>query len=136
LNLVLDSLDNGFWGGGVAQYLTYAINDWLQIGVRAEIFRDSGGFWVFQSRANNDYLHEFLQGRAVPFDPSNLGFTDTTYFEVTGGVTIKPPLPKPFAGLLIRPEVRYDTSLNGTTPYDQNTSGHQWTIGLDVVLEF
>jgi hypothetical protein len=51
-------------------------------------------------------------------------------------VTIKPPLPKPFAGLLIRPEVRYDTSLNGTTPYDQNTSGHQWTIGLDVVLEF
>jgi putative OmpL-like beta-barrel porin-2 len=136
LNLVLDTLDNGFWGGGVAQYLTYAINDWLQVGVRAEFYRDSSDFWVGQLRANNDFVHLLLQGRAAPFDPSNLGGGNTTYFEVTGGVTIKPPLPKPFAGLLIRPEVRYDTSLNGTTPYDQNTSGHQWTIGLDVVLEF
>jgi Putative beta-barrel porin-2, OmpL-like. bbp2 len=87
-------------------------------------------------RANNDFLHIALQGRAVPFDPSNLGGGDTTYLEVTGDVTIKPPVPKPFAGLLIRPEVRYDTSLNGTAPFNQNTSGHQWTIGLDAILEF
>ncbi len=37
---------------------------------------------------------------------------------------------------MIRPEIRYDTSLNGTAPFDQNTSGHQWTIGFDAILEF
>jgi hypothetical protein len=136
LNLSVDSVDNGKWSGGGAQYFTYAINDWLQAGVRAEIFRDSGGFYVAQFRANNDYLHIILQGRAVPSDPSNLGGGNTTYFEITGGVTIKPPLPKPFAGLLIRPEVRYDASLNNTAPFNQNTSSHQWTLGLDAVLEF
>jgi hypothetical protein len=136
LNLAVDAIDGGKWGGGVAQYFTYAIKDWLQVGFRGEIFRDSSGFYVAQYRANNDFLHIALQGRAVPFDPSNLGGGDTTYLEVTGGVTIKLPLPKPFAGLMIRPEVRYDTSLNGTAPFDQNTSGHQWTIGFDAILEF
>lgn len=29
---------------------------------------------------------------------ANLGGGNTTYLEVTGGVTIKPPIPKPFAG--------------------------------------
>ena len=57
-------------------------------------------------------------------------------FEVTGGVTIKPPLPKPIAGLLIRPEVRYDRALTNTTPFNQNTKQDQWTLGLDLVLEF
>jgi hypothetical protein len=136
LNLAVDGIEGGKWGGGGAQYFTYAVNDWLQAGVRAEIFRDSGGFYVAQFRANNDFLHISLQGRAVPFDPSNLGGGNTTYFAVTVGVTIKPPVPKPFAGLLIRPEIRYDTSLNDTAPFDQNTSRHQWTIGLDALLEF
>jgi len=136
LNLIVNAIDGGKWGGGVAQYFTYAINDWLQVGFRGEIFRDSSGFYVAQYRANNDFLHISLQGRAVPFDPSNLGGGDTTYLEVTGGVTIKAPVPKPFAGFMIRPEVRYDTSLNNTTPFDQNTSRHQWTIGLDAILEF
>ncbi len=136
LNLAVYSVGGGKWGGGGAQYLTYSINDWLQAGVRAEIFRDSSGFYVAQFRANNDFVHIALQGRAVPFDPSNLGGGNTTYFEVTGGVTIKPPLPKPIAGLLIRPEVRYDRALTNTTPFNQNTKQDQWTLGLDLVLEF
>ena len=51
-------------------------------------------------------------------------------------MTIKPPLPKPIAGLLIRPEVRYDRALTNTTPFNQNTKQDQWTLGLDLVLEF
>jgi hypothetical protein len=135
-NLVGDSISGGKWGGGVAQYFIYSINEWLKVAFRGEIWRDSGGFYVAQYRANNDFLHIALQGRAVPFDPSNLGGGDTTYFEITGGFTIKPPLPKPWAGLLIRPEVRYDTSLNNTTPFGQNTSRNQCTIGFDAVLSF
>jgi hypothetical protein len=137
LNLVVDGIDNGKWGGGVAQYFTYAVNSWLQLGFRGEIFRDSGGFYVAQFRANNDYLHIVLQGRAVPFDPSNLGGGDTTYLELTWGVTLQPPLPKPIAGLLIRPEVRYDQALTSQfAPFDGNTRRNQVTIGLDAVLEF
>jgi hypothetical protein len=140
-NLICDTIDGGKWGGGVAQYFTYSLNDWLQLGLRGEIFRDSSGFYVAQFRANNDFIH-FEQGDNVfnptfPIDPSNLGGGNTTYFEVTGGVTIKPPLPKPIAGLLIRPEVRYDRALTGQfNPYNQNTKQDQWTLGLDIVLEF
>jgi hypothetical protein len=66
-----------------------------------------------------------------------LGGGDTTHLEVTGGVTITPCLPKPFARLLIRPEVRYDQALTTQfKPFEQNTSRNQWTIGLDAVLEF
>jgi Putative beta-barrel porin-2, OmpL-like. bbp2 len=60
-----------------------------------------------------------------------------SYFEVTGGVTIKPPMPKPIAGLLIRPEVRYDRALTDrVTPFNQRTKQDQWTFGLDLVLQF
>jgi hypothetical protein len=143
LNLIYDTLGNGKWGGGVAQYFTYTINDWLQLGFRGEIFRDTQGFYVAQFRANNDYLHIALQGRAVPFDPSNLGGGETTYLELTEGVTIKPPLPKSIADLdkgfsvLIRPEVRYDQALTSRfKPFEQNTSHNQVTLAIDVILEF
>jgi len=126
LNLVYDAIGNGKWGGGAAQYFTYALTDWLQLGVRAEIWRDSAGFYVAQFRANNDVIH-FARGDnlrpSFPRDP--------------GGVTIKPPMPKPFTGLLIRPEVRYDRALiDSFKPFQQNTSDHQWTLGIDAVLEF
>ena len=133
------ALDNGKWGGGVAQYLTYSLNDWLQLGVRGEIFRDSGGFYVAQFRANNDFLH-ILRGDTIPFDPSNLSGGDTTYFEITGGVTVKPPMPKSIPilqGVLLRPEVRYDRALTDSfKPFNQNTKQDQWTLGVDVILEF
>jgi hypothetical protein len=146
LNLIYDTINSGKWGGGVAQYFTYSVNDWLQLGVRGEIFRDSGNFYVAQFRANNDFIH-FLRGdnlsRSFPFDPSNLTGGETTYFEVTGGVTLKPPLPKSIAdldkglSLLIRPEVRYDQAITSRfKPFEQNTSHNQVTLAVDVILEF
>jgi hypothetical protein len=140
LNLVVDTIASGKWGGGFAQYFTYSVYDWLQIGLRGEIFRDSGNFYVAQYRENNDFIH-FERGDnlspSFPFDPSNLTGGETTYFEITGGVTVKPPLPKPIAGLLIRPEVRYDRALTDRfKPFNQNTKQDQWTLGLDIVLEF
>jgi Putative beta-barrel porin-2, OmpL-like. bbp2 len=136
-NLIVDSMDGDKWGGGVSQYLTYSLNDWLQLAFRGEFFRDSSGFYVAQYRDNNDFLHLGLQGRAVPFDPSNLGGGDTTYLEITAGVNIKAPVSKPLAGLLIRPEVRFDQALTSQfKPFDGNTKRNQWTIGLDAILQF
>ncbi len=135
LNLIYDAGANAY-GYGFAQYFTYSVNDWLQLGIRGEIWRDEKGFYVAQFRANNDFIH-ILRGDTIPFDPSNLGGGETTYLEITGGVTIKPPMPKPIAGLLIRPEVRYDRALTDRfKPFEQNTSRDQWTIGFDAVLQF
>jgi hypothetical protein len=139
LNLAYDAGADAY-GYGVAQYFTYSVNDWLQLGIRGEVWRDDKGFYVAQFRANNDFIH-FLRGDnlnpSFPIDPSNLGGGETTFFEITGGVTLKPPLPKPFAGLLLRPEVRYDRSLTDRfKPFEQNTSRDQWTIGFDAVIEF
>jgi putative OmpL-like beta-barrel porin-2 len=135
MNLIYDQLLPA-WGGGVAQYFTYAVNDWLQLGVRGEIWRDEKGFYVAQFRANNDFMH-VLRGDAFAPDPSTFSGGPTTYLEVTGGITIKPPMPKPIAGLMIRPEVRYDRALTDhTSPFNQLTDRDQWTFGVDVVLQF
>ena len=41
------------------------------------------------------------------------------------------------SGTLIRPEVRYDRALTDQfKPFEQNTSRDQWTLALDVILEF
>jgi hypothetical protein len=47
-----------------------------------------------------------LQGSSCSFDPSNLGGANTTYLE-----GLKLPVPKPLAGLVIRPKVRFDQAL-------------------------
>ena len=61
----------------------------------------------------------------------------TTYGEITLGANIKPSMPKNFEGFVIRPELRFDQSLNGTKPFDNNgTSGHQLTFATDFVLPF
>ena len=52
------------------------------------------------------------------------------FCEVTLGAVLKPS-----RRLWARPEIRYDWARPGR-PYDGATSGHQLTIGLDVVLIF
>jgi hypothetical protein len=66
----------------------------------------------------------------VPFGKS------TTYGAITLGVTYKPKLPAPIASLMIRPEIRYDTSLNNAKPFNDGKDSGAFTIGTDVVLAF
>jgi hypothetical protein len=135
LNLIYDQLPDAY-GLGFAQYFTYAVSDWLILGLRGEIWRDDKGFYVGQFRANNDFIH-VLRGDPLAPDPSTFTGGRTTYFEVTGGITIKPPMPKPLTGLLLRPEVRYDRALDDAfSPYDQHTERDQLTLGLDVIWQF
>jgi hypothetical protein len=50
--------DDGFnaTGYGVAQYATYAINDWLKITGRGEVWRDNNGFFVASFPGNLDFV--------------------------------------------------------------------------------
>jgi hypothetical protein len=36
----------------------------------------------------------------------------------------------------VRPELRYDHTLNGRAPFDGGTSTDQFTIGIDFILPF
>lgn len=119
---------------GIAQYFTYAINNSLTVGVRGEIFRDDKGFYVASFADPHDPMRA-LGGEAV-IDPRTVGGGSTTYGAITVGVNIKPAMPKPIAGLTIRPEVRYDRSLNGTRPFNDSSDRDQFTAAVDFILTF
>ena len=125
--------DDGFSasGGGVAQYVTYAFNDHVSAAIRGEVWRDSQGFYVAAFPGNLDFIN-VETGRAN----TSYGAGTATYGAVTVGVTFKPAhLPKRLDGLMIRPELRFDTALAGGLPFGGNPGVNktQFTFGLDLV---
>ena len=149
LTLITDAnyiRDDGFHasGGGVAQYVAYKITDVYKFVVRGEIWADPQAFFVNAYPGNLDFVNAELGLPATIISGGR-----TTYGAVAVGVNISPPVPKAFEGLLIRPEVRFDTSLNGTTPFGGQagcptplttstcgTKRSQWTFGGDIVVPF
>lgn len=124
--------DDGFdvSGGGVAQYFTYSLNDQVGFGVRGEIWRDGDGFFVAAFPGNRDFVNA-----ERGFPATVIGGGKTTYGAITAGINFR-PLPGHAGTLLIRPEVRYDSSLNNTTPFAAGTRGDQLTAAADVILMF
>ncbi len=122
-------------GYGIAQYFAYAFNDLISLGLRGEVWRDADGYYV-ASFAENDDAADSLRGGNVTLDPRTVGGGRTTYGAITLGLTIKPTFPRSGLTLMIRPEVRYDRSLNGTKPFDHSSDNDQFTAGLDVILSF
>lgn len=128
--------DDGFHaeGYGIAQYVVYTVNDWLKLAVRGEVWRDNNAFFVNAFPGNLDFV------RAEHGDPTAVFISGgrTTYGAFTLGATLTPTLPpNPFIkNLIIRPEIRADTSLNGTTPFAAGTRGSQFTFGGDIIVPF
>jgi hypothetical protein len=133
---------------GAALYGLYAVNDWLSVGLRYEIYRDESGFFVGEFPGFSDIVDGT---RGYPADHPTTGFDafggETTYSAITAGVNIKVPLPKvtTVQGLMIRPEVRYDSALTNTKPFNQGISSgfvfgtpksDQLTYGFDAILSF
>jgi len=123
-------------GYGVAQYASYTLTDTVTLNARGEVFRDGGingaGFWVAAFPGNND----FVKAESGLANGSFTTTAPTTYSEITLGVTYKPSLPAPITGLLIRPEIRWDSALNGTKAFDNGTRTNALTIAADFVLTF
>lgn len=149
--------DDGFnaSGYGIAQYAIYTVNDWLKVVGRAEVWRDNNNFFVAAYPGNFD----FVNAEYGYVNTSIPGPAPTTYLELTAGLNISPRVPDgtPFLkSITIRPEVRYDTSLNGTTPFDgqggffgipgstslagvpfgTGTKSSQFTFGTDIIAKF
>lgn len=142
--------DDGFKAsayGGV-QYAIYAVNDWLRLAGRVEVWRDNNNFFAAAFPGNFDFVNT-----AMGFPNTTIfGPGPTTYFDVTAGLNILPPLPEGLPvvkSLIIRPEVRYDAALNGTLPFNgigfggrgfpgfgAGTTGSQFTFGGDIIARF
>jgi hypothetical protein len=134
LNYIYDEAADAT-GYGVAQYVVYTINDIFSVALRGEIWRDADGFYV-ASFAQNDDAVDLLRGGSVTLDPRTVGGGRTTYGAITLGLNIKPSVPKPLASLVIRPEIRYDRSLNGTRPFNDSSDRDEFTIGCDFIVGF
>ncbi|MDA8232367.1 MAG: outer membrane beta-barrel protein [Magnetospirillum sp.] len=117
----------------VAQYAVYAVNPSLSLVGRGEIFADPNHFFVSGFQGNNDFV-DYERGNYTA--QTVLGPTQgTTYSEITFGANIKPAgLPAMLDGAMIRPEVRYDTTLDGHKVYDNLTTSNQFTASLDLVI--
>jgi hypothetical protein len=121
---------NGF---GVAQYASYTYSDTITLNGRAEIYRDDNNFFVAGFGATNGF-DQFQKGFATPVSTA---LHATTYGALTLGVTYKPAnMPAPISGLLIRPEIRWDTDLGGARAFNSNKDNSSFTLASDVVLTF
>jgi hypothetical protein len=118
-------------GYGAAQYVQYALSDTLTLNGRGEIWRDDKAFFVGAFPENLGFV------KAEEGYPTTvISAAPTTYSEFTLGLTYKPALPAPVAALLIRPELRYDRSLNGTTAFNSGRDHGAFTVAADAVLGF
>jgi hypothetical protein len=149
MNWIHENGAGGLDGFGIAQYAAYAINDWLKIVGRAEVWRDNNNFFVSSLGAPGNFnfansQHGYLNFGGFPpagaFAPA-----PTTYLELTAGLNIAaPPIPNVFGvpdamwlkSVVLRPEIRYDASLNNTTPFNVGTRSSQLTFGGDIIVKF
>jgi hypothetical protein len=106
--------DSAQWGG-VAGYVSYAINEYATANLRAEWFNDSSD--------------GYAMGTA----------TGANYVETTLGVAVKPfPKNKYFSSMLIRPEIRYDGSNQRVFATGDNRPGEkgELTLSGDILFMF
>lgn len=109
---------------GVYQYASYKINDMFTAKARVGYYRDANNFFVVGYQGYYDSINA-LHGYPCPtclFQPANVG---TSYLDMTVGMTITPELPKMpiITGLILRPEFRWQTTTNGTTPFMSGING-------------
>lgn len=132
LNYIKDDLAEA-QGFGVAQYAAYAVNDWLSLAGRGEVWWDLNHFFVAGFPGNRDFVNA-QRGEALE-RPLIVPGSRVTYGALTVGATIKPQgLPSQVEGLAIRPELRYDRALNGIDAFDDLAARDQWSVAVDLVL--
>ena len=98
---------------------------------------------VFWQVCHFDFIN--FEGGYGPYNPIFASGSGFTYGEFTLGLNYKPAkIPAVLSGLVIRPELRYDTAFSGGKPYDLKWDGSeyvgtkrdQFTFGLDIVVPF
>lgn len=128
----------------IAQYASYKWNDLVTVNGRIEYYRDNKSFFVAAFPGYFDLanaIHGFPSGAIFAPGAGVVPNTGTSYLALTGGLTITPQLPQLpiITGMIIRPEVRWDTTLNGSAPFFGPNGGRKTTQGMfnmDVIIPF
>ena len=127
--------EEGFGGAdgyGIAEYVSYALNDEWTLNGRAEVWDDEKNFFVAAFPGNRTFV-QFERGLPLDQPPRFApGTGAVTYSEFTFGATYKPVIGGTQL-FMLRPEIRFDDALNGVKAY--NGSTNQFTFGLDFVLK-
>lgn len=116
---------------GAAQYFSYPLSPTVTGNIRGEVWRDNSGFFVVNFLDNLG----FVKSEAGFPTPAEFA-RPTTYSEFTLGVSWKPPMPKPIKLFMVRPEIRYERSLNDSRPFNNQTTNGSFLFGGDMVLGF
>lgn len=111
--------------------LSYKISPELTFNYRGEIYRDNGGTFVVSFLNNRAYMNAFLNDYA----PAETA-PPTTYGALTLGLTYHPLIFKKLRVFALRPEIRFDRSLNGTSPFNAGRNVGMFTFGGDAMMGF
>lgn len=112
-------------------FLAYKISPSLTFNYRGEIYRDNSGLFVVTFLNNLSYMNAII-GRNAP----SVSAPPTTYGEMSLGFTYHPDLGNGVRVFELRPEVRFDRALNGTTPFNDGRNTGMFLFGGDAVIGF
>lgn len=112
-------------------FLQYQILPELNFNFRGEIYRDNTGLFVATFLRNQGAV-DAIAGINTP----TLSAPPTTYGEMTLGLTWHPDIGHGVRVFEIRPEIRFDRSLNGTTPFNGSRNSGMFTFGGDAMIGF
>ncbi|MEI8198260.1 MAG: outer membrane beta-barrel protein [Phycisphaerae bacterium] len=143
--------DNAHWRTTIDPVVTYQLTEKLKLGAEVLYIYDGGynamggngtprsygdvwGAALYAGYQINDMFT--LNGRVEKLHDYR-GGTTMNFYEATAGVTIV-PMPKDKIGhnLMIRPELRYDTSEDKVYSAGNNSYRDNWTVGCDVIFTF
>ncbi|GBQ71324.1 hypothetical protein AA103196_2741 [Ameyamaea chiangmaiensis NBRC 103196] len=115
----------------VVSFASYSLTPTLSLNYRGEIFRDSTGLIVTGFLSDDAYMRAV---RGLPADTQNA--PATTYGALTLGVDWHPAVRHGVQHFRLRPEIRFDRSLNGTRPFNDLRDTGMFTFGLDAIVGF
>lgn len=115
----------------VVTYLSWNFAKNLTFNYRGEIYRDNTGQLVSNFLDDEGYMRG-VAGRPTPTESA----PPTTYGAMTLGVTYRRALSQNIGYFAIRPEIRFDRSLNGTSPFNDGRNSGMFTFGGDAMIGF
>ncbi|AOX21429.1 hypothetical protein A0U90_12720 [Kozakia baliensis] len=112
-------------------WLAWNLTPSLTLNYRGEIYRDNSGLMVTQ------FLSDTAYAKALLGDPARTeNAPATTYGSLSLNAAWHPTLGHHIKFFQIRPEIRFDRSLNGTSPFNDFRNDGMFTFGGDVTLGF
>ncbi len=117
---------------GAVGYVLRTLGPAWSVAARGEVMRDPQGVFVVGFASDTAFTNAIIGNpdRYVAAPP-------TTYGSLTLGATYRSPvLSGQGVAVTVRPEVRYDRSLNGTRPFNGSSDRDQLIASLDLIVGF